>query len=399
MGLFDNLFKRSNTHDNTHEDKVEERSFTSAEAVVGSMFSNEGPVTSLSAVYAAVELISNSLAELPILIRVEGVVDGGHPFNHLFCNNLMSKYMLIKQLVWDILIMQGNAFLYIRRDSRGVPKELIYCKPSDTQIMYNESTRDLYYLNQKVAKGRIEPKDMIHLYKNSQDGINGRSIISYAKKVFDLSKYTDASASSYYQSGCNLNGVLTVAGNPTQEEIEKIRMNWRKMHNGDNSNRVAILKGNMNYQSIGTSASESQMLEARLFNVSEIARFFNISPVLLGDLSKSSYSTIEAAQLEFVQHTLYPFIVMFESELNRKLCHNSNVRIDFDESFLIKSDKSVQANYLNTLVSAGIMSVNEARASLGLNPIEGGDILASYYTKIEDNTIGETEQDTIAQTE
>lgn len=391
MGLFDNLFKRSNTHEN----KVEERSFTSAEAVVGSMFSNDGPVTSLSAVYAAVELISNSLAELPILIRVEGVVDGGHPFNHLFCNNLMSKYILIKQLVWDILIMQGNAFLYIRRDSRGVPKELIYCKPSDTQIMYNESTRDLYYTNAKVAKGRIEPKDMIHLYKNTQDGINGRSIISYAKKVFDLSKYTDASASSYYQSGCNLNGILTVTGNPSQEEIEKIRMNWRKMHNGDNSNRLAILKGNMNYQAIGTSASESQMLEARLFNVSEIARFFNISPVLLGDLSKSSYSTIEAAQLEFVQHTLYPFIVMFESELNRKLCHNSNVRIDFDESFLIRTDKTAQANYLNTLVSGGILSVNEARANLGLNPIEGGDILASYYTKIEDNTIGETEKDTV----
>lgn len=395
MGLFSNIFKRSNTHEN----KVEERSFTSAEAVVGSMFSNEGPVTSLSAVYAAIELISNSLAELPILIKVDDKVDSEHPFNHLFCNNLMSKYMLIKQLVWDILLYSGNALLYIRRDSRGVAKELIYCKPGDTQIMYNESTRELYYLNQKVAKGKILPKDMIHLYKNSQDGINGRSIISYAKKVFDLSKYTDASASSYYQSGCNLNGILTITGNPSQEEVEKIRMNWRRMHSGDNSNRLAILKGNMTYQAIGTSASESQMLEARLFNVSEIARFFNISPVLLGDLSKSSYSTIEAAQLEFITHTLYPFIAMFESELNRKLCHNSNVRIDFDESFLIRTDKTAQANYLNTLVSGGILSVNEARLQLGLPAIDGGDKLIVPYTDISQNTIGETEQDTIAQTE
>ena len=90
---------------------------------------------------------------------------------------------------------------------------------------------------------------------------------------------------------------------------------------------------------------------------------------------------------------------MFEEELNRKLCHNSNVRIDFVESFLIKSDKSVQANYLNTLVSAGIMSINEARASLGLNPIEGGDRLVIPFTDLSQNTIGETEQDTIAQTE
>ena len=395
MGLFDNLnlFKRSNTN----ASQVEERSFTGAEISLNSLLDNSGPVTSLSAVYAAVEMISNALAELPILIRVEGIVDGGHPYNHLFCNNLMSKYVLIKQLVWDILIMNGNAFLYIRRDSRGVPKELIYCKPADTQIMYNESTRDLYYLNQKVAKGRIDPKDMIHLYKNSQDGINGRSIISYAKKVFDLSKYTDATASNYYQSGCNLNGILTITGNPSQEEVEKIRMNWKRLHGADGNSGLAILKGNMNYQSIGQSAAESQMLEARLFNVSEIARFFNISPVLLGDLTKSSYSTIEAAQLEFVQHTLYPFIVMFEEELNRKLCHRSNVRIDFDESFLIKSDKAVQANYLNTLVSGGIMSINEARASLGLNPIEGGDKVIIPFTDISQNIIGETEGDTVAQ--
>jgi phage portal protein BeeE len=90
---------------------------------------------------------------------------------------------------------------------------------------------------------------------------------------------------------------------------------------------------------------------------------------------------------------------MFEEELNRKLCHRSNVRIDFDESFLIKSDKSVQANYLNTLVSGGIMSINEARASLGLNPIEGGDKVIIPFTDISQNIIGETEGDTVAQAE
>lgn len=394
MGLFENIFKRSKTNV-----QAEERAFSGAEVSLNSLLDNSGPVTSLSGVYAAVELISNSLAELPILIKVEGKVDGGHPYNHLFCGNLMSKYMLIKQLVWDILINNGNGFLYIRRDGRGVPTELVYCKPGNVQVMYNEQAQDLYYLCNYVQKGKILPKDMIHLYKNSQDGINGRSIISYAKKVFDLGKFTDATASNYYQSGCNLNGILTITGNPSQEEVEKIRMNWRRLHGADGNSGLAILKGNMNYQSIGTSASESQMLEARLFNVSEIARFFNISPVLLGDLTKSSYSTIEAAQLEFVQHTLYPFIALFESELNRKLCHDTNVHIDFDESFLIKSDKSVQANYLNTLVSGGILSINEARAQLGLNPIDGGDKVIIPYTSIEQNTIGEAEADTVAQTE
>lgn len=387
------------TRSNKQSIEVEERSFDGAASAITSALSNEGPVTSLSAVYAAVELISNSLAELPILVRVNGVVDGEHAYNHLFCHNLMSKFTLIKQLVWDILIYAGNAFLYIKRDSRGVAKQLIYCKPGTVQIMYNEQTQDLYYICPNVKTGRIEPKDMIHLYKNSQNGINGRSIISYAKNIFDLSKYADKTASNYYKSGCNIDGILKVSGNPSQEEIEKIRMTWRTRHGVDGNSSLCILKGNMDYETVGSSAQDAQLLEVRNFNVTEIARFFNISPVLLGDLTKSSYSTIEAAQLEFVQHTLYPYIVMFETEFNRKLSHNTNVRIDFDESFLIRTDKAAQANYLNTLVGGGILSINEARAQLGLNPIDGGDKVMIPYTKIEDNTIGETEKDTVAQAE
>jgi len=387
MAWYD-IFTRSNKQQIT---KIEERGFEGATNAFNDILSNEGPVTSLSAVFAATEIISNSLAELPIIVKVEGVVDSEHPYNHLFCNGLMSRYMLIKQLVWDILIYNGNAFLYIKRDSRGAAKELVYCKPSTVQIYYNEQTQELYYTCNNVQTGKIQPKDMIHLYKNSQDGVHGRSVISYAKNIFDLAKYADKTASNYYKSGCNIDGILKVSGNPSQEEIEKIRMTWRTRHGVDGNSSLCILKGNMDYQAVGASAQDSQLLEVRNFNVTEIARFFNISPVLLGDLTKSSYSTIEASQLEFVQHTLYPYIAIFESELNRKLCHRSNVEIDFDESFLLKTDKSVQASYLNTLVGGGILTVNEARAKLGLLPVEGGDSLIIPYTKIEDNTVGSTD--------
>lgn len=66
----------------------------------------------------------------------------------------------------------------------------------------------------------------------------------------------------------------------------------------------------MTYTPLSGNANETQMLETRLFNVAEISRYFNINPVLLGDLSKSSYNTIEAANLEFLTHTLMPYVSM-----------------------------------------------------------------------------------------
>jgi len=150
----------------------------------------------------------------------------------------------------------------------------------------------------------------------------------------------------------------------------------------------------MEYTPLSGNANENQMLETRLFNVAEISRYFNISPVLLGDLSKSSYNTIEAANIEFLTHTLMPYVSMIQDEFNRKLVKPSEVgiSIDLDESYLIKADKNSTANYLKTLVDGGIITRNEARTQLGYNEIEGCDKLIVPYTSISDNTINEKDK-------
>ena len=115
----------------------------------------------------------------------------------------------------------------------------------------------------------------------------------------------------------------------------------------------------------------------------------------MGDFSHSSYSTIEASLLEFVTHTLYPYITLIENELRRKLIKPSekNLYIDLDAGFILKSDKSSQATYLNTLVGGGIMSINEARLQLGLNPVDGGDDLRIAYSDANQNKSNQQEND------
>lgn len=150
----------------------------------------------------------------------------------------------------------------------------------------------------------------------------------------------------------------------------------------------------MTYTPLSGNANETQMLETRLFNVAEIARYFNINPVLLGDLSKSSYNTIEAANLEFLTHTLMPYVSMVQDEFNRKLVKPSEagITIDLDESYLIKADKDSTAQYLKTLVDSGIITRNEARKQLGYNEMEGCDDLIVPFTNIKDNTIGKQQE-------
>lgn len=145
----------------------------------------------------------------------------------------------------------------------------------------------------------------------------------------------------------------------------------------------------MDYQPIQLSATDSQLLESRLFNVQDIARFFGVSPVLLGDLTHSNYNTIEATQNQFVLHTLMPYIVMVEEEFTRKLIKPSEegLEVNLDETAILKADKSAIASYYGTLLDKGILCVNEVRKELGYSPIKGGDKHTIAYTDITQNQL------------
>ena len=302
--------------------EVEERDTTTVnspyifgDALNFSGLRNQYSAMNISAVYRAVEIISDSIAMLPIKIRQ---LDADH-YNELDSHSLnlvmknagyLSKYTFIKLLIQSIML-RGNGFAYIERAGDGTVTGLRYLPSGDVQIHYNKEKKELYYTCNYVSKKRIEPINMIHLLKNTYDGVNGVSTLTYATRSINLSNNTENSANNFFTSGCNLAGILTVQGQLNDKQRDQIRSSWNQAYSNGGAG-LAVLQGNMDYKPIQLSAAESQMLESREFNITDIARFFGISPVLLGDLSHSSYSTIEATQNQFLLHTLNPYIVLVE---------------------------------------------------------------------------------------
>lgn len=354
----------------------------------------QNSATSLSAVFRATQIIADSIAMIPIRVKLKSdthkEVITTHPLNQAFENNLISKYTLMQLLITDV-ILKGNGFAYIERAGDGTATGIRYCEPGTVTVNYNSVKQTLSY---KVANipGKIEPVNMIHLVKNTKDGINGISVLTYARRAVNLASSTETAASNWFENGCQPSGVLTVQGVLSSKQREDIRSSWNQVQGGTGGG-LAVLPGSMTYQPISKAGSDSQMLESRIFNVQDIARFFGISPVLLGDLSHSSYSTLEATQQSFILHTLQPYIVMVEQEFNRKLLKPSekeSLEINLDENYLLRTDKTAQASYFSTMLQNSVLCVNEVRKELGLSEIEGGDKHFVAYTKIEDNVISDS---------
>ena len=198
-------------------------------------------------------------------------------------------------------------------------------------------------------------------------------------------------AKDYFGSGFNLTGILQFKRPLKPGQQEQIRSQWMQIHGNGTSGGLGVLEGDSEYIPISQNSSDSQMLETREFNITEIARYFNINPVLLGDLSHSSYNTIEDANIEFIQRTLLPIINLLEEEINRKLITNTKQYIDIDETELLKGDKKTLAEYYSTLVSNGIITIDECREQLGFNAFNDGysNKILIPYTKISDNVINQ----------
>lgn len=341
----------------------------------------------LSTVYRCVDLISDSIAVLPLKtyeIDKDGFKSEAkkHPAYYVLDtepNEDMTRFVFFKTLMTSVLLT-GNGYAYIERDGLKV-SQLVYIPSGAVQIVWVTDKQGIMRKRYKVQgfTDLVEPRDMIHVLNFSYDGINGISTLEHARQTLAIATSAEESAKGFYDSGGQLSGVLTVEGaRLSKEQKDQIYQTWKERTDPitGNPNGIAVLEGNMKYQPISISPSDSQLLESRQFNVVDICRFFSVSPVKAFDLSKSSYSTVEATQLQYLTDTALAVITKIEQEINRKVflpSERGRVVAEFDTSAILRTDKSAQATYWKELFNIGAATPNEVRRENNLGRMDNGD--------------------------
>ena len=394
FNIINSLFKRS--IDNAVNDALkEQRSALGAGYINGSGFSygvigeyNTGSALTLSAVYRAVNLISGSIASLQM--KVYGIDKGGfkselvgEPLSNLLgCepNESMSRFVFFKQIL-QYKYNNGNAYIYIIRDNRFNATSLNLIKPDFViPLISNDVLK--YHLTQ-LGK-TVDASDIIHIVNypvTDALGITtGQSTISFAANSLAISNYSELSAKEHFRNGANIPGVLnTVASlNPKQRQDIIDSLKQSTTMDSLNPNGVAILGGgDFKFIPFGISPKDSQLIESRQWNVSDIGRFFSVNPILLFDNAQAKLSNAENAQLDFLNTTLLPEIELLENEFTRKLIlpsQRKSKEIRFDLSNILRADSTSRAAYFQSLTQIGVLSANDVAKEMNYPQIEGGDI-------------------------
>lgn len=341
-----------------------------------------------STIWAAMRIISESAASLPLKVY-EYAADGGrkvasaHPLYTLLhdepCPGISS--MNWREALVACASFRGRAYAEIeRRTVDGAPVALWLLSPDSVEPFYAADEKLAYKLTLRSGKKEIiAGADMIHLRGPSTDGINGFDLLDFARQDIGLTIAAEKYGRTFFGNGARPGGVLEHPAVLKDEARKRLREDWSKVHQGpDRAHRLAILEEGMKYASIGVSPEEAQFLQTREFQVSQVARWFNIPASKLRDKSGQSYSSLEAENLAFYTETLRPWLIRLEQELTLKLLSPADrERYYFEHSAdaILRADTKTRFEIYALAKNWGLLTTNEIREKENMPRVEGGDVL------------------------
>ena len=405
MGLFSRRKKENRSIDQKTADFIKGVDLDTGQQSNSGIDVDEESALKISTVYACVKVISETIASLPLNLLKE-LTNGDsekakqHPLYTILKdvpNSEMSSFTFREMLMTNLLLW-GNAYALIKRNKNGEITELYPLKSKNMVVERDAVSNNIKYTytNNRGITKTYSPKQIFHIPAFSFDGIIGVSPITYAREAMGLALATEEFGARFFGNGARPGGVLEHPG--VLKDPEKLRESWNKVYQGTaNSHKVAVLEEGMKYHEIGMSPEDSQFLQTRSFQIAEICRIFRVPPHMVGDLSRSTFSNIEHQSIDFVVHTIRPWLVRWEQAITRALLSEEERTIyyaKFNVDGLMRGDFVTRMNGYAIARQNGWMSANEIRALENMNKIpadQGGDLYLLNGNMITAMNAGGTE--------
>jgi HK97 family phage portal protein len=380
MGIIAKLIERRDSLENPSTSLYKALTGLDSVPVKSGVKVNEKTALRSAAVFAAVRVITETIASLPLFVyrrlspkgkeieREHGLYEKLHDRPNPYMTSFTWRETSIGHL-----LLWGNAYSEIEYDHFGDIKALWLLLPNRTAPVLDNKTGELRYRTHIKGKDFIlRPESVLHIPGLGFDGTQGYSVISHMSESVGLSIAAEQYGASFFRNNSIPGGVIEHPDELTQTAHDRMRNDWERAHRGlDKAHRIAILEEGASWKQIGIPAKDAQMLETRKFQVTDIARIFRVPPHMIGDLEHATFSNIEHQQYNFVVHTIRPWCVRMEQVMNWKLFPEKERKQFFTEYLiqgLLRGDIKSRYEAYSIGRQNGWLNADEIRELENMNP-------------------------------
>jgi HK97 family phage portal protein len=348
----------------------------------------EDTASNLSSVYAAINIISKDISTLPIELRKKQsngkrkiINDHQSLYRLKYQANPLMPAVNYRETATSHILAWGNTYSEIVYNSVGQVQELWPITPDRVKVEYKNGTL-IYWIKVDAENVPLPMDKVLHIAGLGYDGLRGYSVIRKAAESIGLSMGAEKFGARYFGANTNMGGAIKyprAMGEKAQSNIKKSLANYT---GSDASHRWMILEQGMEIEKLGFSPDESQFLQTRQFQVSEIARWFNLPPHKLKDLTRSTFSNIEEQEIEYVISCLVPWLTKIEQNYNIQLLTEKELRLGYyfkhNVKGLLRGSSDKRADYYTKLFYLGAIKPNEIRALEDMEPIDSDNADKAY---------------------
>lgn len=334
----------------------------------------------LSAVWACVRIISQTIASLPLIVyrkTSDGrVVDESHWFAKLMAfkpNRFQTRFEFIEYMIAN-LVLHGNCYAKITR----IGQEVVGLMPmSAQQVEVQLLAGKLTYIYRHDGIVEVLAAESVWHIKINCDWLVGRSPLEFGRNILGISQAAESAVSKIYANGAKPSGVLSLDKLLTPQQREQARANFGSLTTGDD-NRLLVLEQGMKFEPISMSPEDIELLSSRKFQIDEICRWFGVPAILVNQNEGSTTLGSSTSEIitAFYKLNLRPILEAIENSAAVHLFgEGSQHEIELSFEALLRASQKERFDGYRIGITSGVITPNEARGMEWLPDMPGGNRL------------------------
>lgn len=340
-----------------------------------------------AAVYSCISILSQEVSRLDLHHwflnddRSRSLVKSSAPAVVLRKPNTYQSKSDWMMFMMQSLLLDGNAYSYAERDSRGAVSALHPVYPSSAQPMRVEGTYEIYYnigtwyyMGQQLDRF-VPQRDMLHLKLfTGTDPVIGLSPLQALGPAVSLGGNIQQQSASFFENMSRPAGILRTPKPLSTEAAKRLQEQWQEGMSGKFVGRTAVLDNDVDWKPLSMNAVDAEIIAQYKMSVETIAQVYRVPMFMLGDMTKMSFNNVESLQKAFIMSALGFYLQHIENALGDFFNLSPNEYVEFDlERGLLRPDFLQRMEGYVKGVQGGILTPDEPRARENLPPIPGGD--------------------------
>lgn len=289
-------------------------------------------------------------------------------------NDIMTSGELLrwKQIRSDI---SGNAHLrIIWRNGRPMELWPLYNSPPEIKIK-NGKIAYRYVGDEINPAGDYSAKDILH-FKGPflKNPFEGASPIDLIKDTIGLSIATEQFFGRFLNNGTHFPTYLETDNSLTPDDVKAIAASLKTTAGVLGAGTTRIFDRGLKVKQNAMSLRDADLSTQMRWYLEQICRIYRVPLPVVQDWTHGTYTNSEQAGLWLGQHTILPIAIDTERVVRKLFTQGEdNHYVKFNLDAILRGDFTTRTQGYNTMINAGVISRNEARAFEDLDPYEGGD--------------------------